>query len=815
MSKGDQFVGVPAVGEARAGGADCAPTLDGGGVAPPLAGLSTVLPNRYVDQGVIGTGGMGEVHRVHDRVLNRSLAMKVMRGEIASSEAARGRFLREAQITAGLQHPGIVAVHDQGELVDGRLWYTMREVRGQTLAALDERTLRRRIEVLVRVAQAVGYAHRQGVIHRDLKPSNVMVGPFGEVLVLDWGLARRVEEGVVDTDLLGPRAPARVPRTASAFQAGEGTRGPSGTPDATRLGAVMGTPEYMSPEQAAGEAVGPPTDVFALGAVLRDVLTSAEGTRPPSGGSRPRREAEETAPAELWEVCHRAMAVDIAARFSDAVPLADALLAWLDGARRRAEAQVVLDEARGLLAPLAAARAEVEALNRQAEVILAPLPPHAPVEQKLPGWRLEDEAEAKARAVRLMEIELVQKARAALERADDFAEAHALLADLYQQRAAEAEARRDADAAAEYHALLRVHDRGQHAAWMAGTGRFTLHTDPPGAALTLYRIVQEDRRLVPRHPVALGVSPVVDLPLEPGSYEVRIEAEGRVLVVLPVFIERRTDWMAGPPGDPHRPVWLPETLGPDEVYVPAGWFISGGDPQAIDGFPRRRLWVDGFVMMRFPVTHREYIAFLEDLEPAEALRYMPCEEAGMTDTPRPLYSIAPDGRFEPTPDETLDHPVWGVTWYQACGFAAWRSRQTARVWRLPHEQEWEKAARGADGRFFPWGDRFEPTWACTLDSQRGPPKRAGVRAFPEDTSPYGIRGLAGNVRDWCLNVFTKQAPENGPTATIDLSPMADDTFRLVRGGSMASRSELCRSSSRFGARAGERRSALGFRLVLR
>jgi hypothetical protein len=219
----------------------------------------------------------------------------------------------------------------------------------------------------------------------------------------------------------------------------------------------------MSPEQAAGAAVGPPTDVFALGAMLRDVLR-----------------AEENPPAELWEVCERAMAVEIAARFPDAVPLGEALLAWLDGARRRAEAQVVLDEARALLAPLAAARAEVEALNRQAEVILAPLPPHAPVEQKLPGWRLEDEAEAKARAVRLMEIELVQKARAALERADDFAEAHALLADLYQQRAAEAEARRDADAAAEYHALLRVHDRGQHAAWMAGTGRFTLHTDPPG-----------------------------------------------------------------------------------------------------------------------------------------------------------------------------------------------------------------------------------------------------------------------------------------------------------------------------------------------
>lgn len=791
MSKGDH-------------GHEVAPTQDGDGLTPPLAGLGAVLPDRYVDQGVIGIGGMGEVHRVYDRVLNRSLAMKVMRGELATHPVARGRFLREAQITAGLQHPGIVAVHDQGE-VAGRLWYTMQEVRGQTLAGLEERTLRRRVEVLVRVAQAVGYAHRQGVIHRDLKPSNVMVGPFGEVLVLDWGLARRVEESPPWGEADQPPAPG----SAGPKKGGQDGRGPGGTPgpEATRLGAVMGTPEYMSPEQAAGAAVGPPTDVFALGAMLRDVLHT-----------------EENPPAELREVCEQAMAVEIAARFPDAVPLGEALLAWLDGARRRAEAQVVLDEARGLLAPLAAARAEVEALNRQAETILAPLPPHAPVEQKLPGWRLEDEAEAKARAVRLMEIELVQKARAALERADDFAEAHALLADLYQQRAAEAEARRDADAAAEYHALLRVHDRGQHAAWMAGTGRFTLHTDPPGAALTLFRIVQEDRRLVPRYPVALGVSPVVDRPLEPGSYEVRIEAAGRVPVVLPVFIERHTDWTAGPPGelrslrerlptgerrpsDPHRPIWLPETLGPDEVYVPAGWFISGGDPQAIDGFPRRRLWVDGFVMMRHPVTHRAYIEFLEAVGSDVALQHMPRDVAGVADSPRPLYRRDSQDRLEVPEGETLNHPVVGVTWYDACAFASWLSR-SGPSWRLPHELEWEKAARGADGRLFPWGDRFEATWTCALHSVEGPARRVAAHSLPDDRSALGIHGMAGNVRDWCLNTFS-----NGSQLKDPLVPPQTPDFRAVRGGSMTSVPDFCRAAARFGARPDERRTAVGFRLV--
>ncbi|MCA9527349.1 MAG: protein kinase, partial [Myxococcales bacterium] len=146
---------------------------DGDGLArASSARIAGLLPVRYTDQGLIGTGGMGEVRRVQDRVLARTVAMKVMRLVLATSPSARLRFIREAQVTAGLQHPGIVAVHDQGELADGRLWYTMQEVRGETLEAmLPAVPLRRRVEVLARVAQAVGFAHRASIIHRDLKPS--------------------------------------------------------------------------------------------------------------------------------------------------------------------------------------------------------------------------------------------------------------------------------------------------------------------------------------------------------------------------------------------------------------------------------------------------------------------------------------------------------------------------------------------------------------------------------------------------------------------------------------------------------------------
>ncbi|MCA9541007.1 MAG: serine/threonine protein kinase, partial [Myxococcales bacterium] len=170
----------------------------------------TVFIDRYEVQDEIGRGGMGEVRRVYDALLDRTVAMKVLGLPILDNPIARARFAREAGITAGLQHPGIVPVHDRGELPDGRLWYTMREVLGRTLADViadvhrvsgdhawrdtpDGWNLRRLIETLLRVCEAMAYAHREGIVHRDLKPQNVMVGAFGEVQVMDWGLARLMQ----------------------------------------------------------------------------------------------------------------------------------------------------------------------------------------------------------------------------------------------------------------------------------------------------------------------------------------------------------------------------------------------------------------------------------------------------------------------------------------------------------------------------------------------------------------------------------------------------------------------------------------------
>ena len=198
-----------------------------------------VSGTRYTIREEIGRGGMGTVYLADDAALERPVALKVLSVE-ASDPSEADRLRREALVMARLEHPGLVPVHDAGVLPDGRVFYAMKLVRGQRLDryAAARPTPSEGLAVFRKICDAVAFAHARGVVHRDLKPENVMIGAFGEVLVLDWGVARRAED------------PAE----------------PGGT--------VVGTRAYMAPEQAEGrtDAVDARADVYALGAILRDLL---------------------------------------------------------------------------------------------------------------------------------------------------------------------------------------------------------------------------------------------------------------------------------------------------------------------------------------------------------------------------------------------------------------------------------------------------------------------------------------------------------------------------------------------------------------
>jgi serine/threonine-protein kinase len=250
--------------------------------APPLAGTPVHLTGRYEVLGEVGRGGMGAVLRGRDPALGRDLAIKVLLERHAGRLEVVQRFKEEAQIGGQLQHPGVVPVYELGTSNAGQPYFTMKLVKGVTLASLlRERTSPsadrpRFLKVFEQVCQTVAYTHAKGVIHRDLKPGNVMVGAFGEVQVMDWGLAK-----------VFPPAGTAVSETGSATATREETVIQITRPDAagfdTRAGDVLGTPAYMSPEQALGEAdrLDERCDVFSLGAILCELLT---GQPPYVGG---------------------------------------------------------------------------------------------------------------------------------------------------------------------------------------------------------------------------------------------------------------------------------------------------------------------------------------------------------------------------------------------------------------------------------------------------------------------------------------------------------------------------------------------------
>jgi serine/threonine-protein kinase len=813
------------------------PTLPRAGAPAPDA---PPLPPRYQDLGRLASGSFGEVRRVLDTALDRTVAMKILHADYAGHGHTAARFLAEAKLTAGLMHPGIVAVHDWGQLEDGRLWFTMREVRGQTLGeVIDELhagapvagvretrsgwTFRRCVDAFARVCQAVAYAHRRGIVHRDLKPDNIMVGELGDVLVMDWGLGRRMgapEDAVPDRPPPGD-GPAHL----------------------TQHGDVLGTPAYMPPEQALGqrELHGPPSDVYALGGILYHLLCG----RPPYRGDvslvlaqlitgPPPPVIEVASPRrisiELAAICERAMRREIHERYPHAEALADDVVAWLDGVRRREQALAVVERAAGMAPEIAALRARAAGLRVEAAAALDGVRPFDPIERKRPGWALEDEAARLDVAATLREAERLEALHGALTVDPDLAEAHAALADHYRDRLLEAErAHREAEAA-RAEAQLRTHDRGRHVALLRGEGALTLVTDPPGAEVRLERYVLRDRRLVAEDAGPLGTTPIRAARLPKGSYRLIIRAPGRAEVRYPVLIERGEHWDGRPPGEAEPcPIWLPEAgeLAPDDCYVPAGWCRIGGDPAAAESLPERRLWIDAYVVRRSPVTNREYLAFLDDLvaqgREEEALAACPRPQPSMPQAVGELiYARGADGRFAlaAVPGDAggrvwqPDWPVVLVDWHAAAAYARWLAAQGGRPWRLPNELEREKAARGADGRCYPWGDHFDATWACVLDSFEDEPARCEVDRYPLDESPYGVRGLAGNVRDWCDNVWTREGPD-APAGRLRLVPAAeaDGALRAVRGGAWTSPADLNRAAARFASRPAMRWRTTGLRLA--
>ena len=768
----------------------------------PLTPSGKEASERYQLLGELGRGGMGRILKARDSEIAREVAVKILHATGGrSSDGQIRRFWTEVRALGQLEHPSIIPIHDVGRLATGELFYVMKKLGGRTLAdiladlrsgepvAVREFTRARLLTTLQQVAYAVAFAHAHGVIHRDIKPANIMVGQYGEAILIDWGLAKILDsETPSDSDDLPPLSAS-----------------------STASGTITGTPQYMSPEATEGRPhlLTTRSDVYGLGAVLYEVLTWQPAypdlgfvptvMRVRQGLFEPPRvrAPHQNISAELEELCLGAMARDPTQR-PLAKELADELGRVLEGAkereRRSAEAKDRVRAGRRAMDRWKTLKVELQSAEAESKRLAKEVPSWAPVEDKAPIWTLEDRvSELKIEAVSAFEEAEADFLRALGEVSDD-REARSALASLYFARFGEAERARDSEGQRYYRRLVARYDDGVWQRVLEGNGTLEITSKAEGVSVSLARFETRLRVMQPVDVRELGTTPIARFEIPIGSYLLTLRRPGERDVLHPVLIGRTEAVVVD--------VDLPtaDQIGDDFVMVPGGPAILGGDPIAHGAFERKVVEVPTFAIARFAVTCDEYLKFLNDVAADDfdrATQHVPRARAQEGH----YWAFDADERRFRYPDRTPGGQNWtgllpvnGVSFEDAQAYADWRQARTGERVRLPTEREWEKAARGVDGRFFPWGDQFDPTFCKMKESRRAPyPEPEPVGAFATDRSPYGVRDMAGSIRELCVS-----EPGDEP---------------VVRGGCWSDTGLFCRVAFRHVTQRSFVNTGLGFRLV--
>jgi len=764
---------------------------------PPPAG--ELLGSRYKKLFPLGAGGLGEVIACEDTVLGRTVAVKAghQNGDVGSY-SSKVILAREARIISHLEHPNIIPIYDAGTDPVRGPFYVMRQVTDTSLELILQRkrlgegdprdyTLGRLLRYFLQVCNAVDYANNRGVIHCDIKPANILLGDYGEVLLVDWGLAQSSSHPL-------------------------GVRG--------------GTLGYMAPEQMDPtiDRFDGRTDVFALGAILYEILagtsafpevTNSEITRlgvdplarylvPP----RPSSVATGLSVSpEVEDICMRAIAISRDDRLPTARLLADAIDEFIEGSKQKERQRIEADRSADVGDELAERYHEfVESRPEKLLVfraLRADIVPWASPDDKQDLWDSEDIIRV-TDALRVRTFHSAVSAyEGALESVPNHTRARRGLARLYMSELQRARRRGDGLDEISYEQLLREVDDGEFVDERQRDGTLELAIGGRSSRVTIAKLVERDRRLVESSVEVLADRPNVERTLPAGCYVVTATiGDGPQTASWPVSVEAGA-WSQVTIEFPNGVT----KLDPNEVLIPGGHARLGGDPLSSETDEPLIIDVPTFILQRYPVTLDQWFEFLDALRaknPALAAMHVPRTTLEMPTWHRGAGDLSwiadvsvPSIVIPPDP---VRIPVFGISAESAEAYASWLSEKDGKAWRLPTELEWEKAGRGTDGRVYPWGDHFDATFCKIRDSRPGLPLAEPIGAFPSDVSPYGVCDLAGGVADWCTPDPRRTAPRE-PREVVS------------RGGAWCDWPIDCRLASRRRYLATEHSARVGVRLA--